>query len=200
MQVTKAKLILMQSNGEEITLPFDIPNLQAVTTKTIKKQGLTPERRETKKLISSKFIRNTSLPMWLADLACKFDVEDKDFYEKKLKPVLQTRSGDGRLLRFANQVNSLKRFLLLNFPDIVTQELKDFINQRELKEVAKPRTLNEEKLFKEIQLRLTNLTELNKLHRAVQKMNSKTLDKNRIAKEFGQIKIFKESFTNITNS
>src|SRR5690606_8198305 len=65
-------------------------------------------------------VMNTSLPMWLADVAVDFDPDDTYFFESKVKPLLLARSkGAGDLKKFRQQVDSLKRFLLNNFPGVV---------------------------------------------------------------------------------
>jgi hypothetical protein len=152
------------------------------------------KREETKALLNSVFIKNTSLPLWLADLACQFDTNDRTFYETKLKPLLERRGNGQHLSRYQNQVKAFRNFVLANYPAVVDPSFCEaHANRFELKDL----THSEELCWKAIEIRLSKPNELNKLHQGCKLMSSKAKEKNRIAATFSECRIFQESFENI---
>src|SRR5690242_14401479 len=79
------------------------------------------KKSETKKLLKTRFVQTSALPLWLA-LGCRFDPDDDDFFAKEVKPVLEKRMGDRKvesLAGFKKQVKALRWFLLKNYPSVV---------------------------------------------------------------------------------
>lgn len=208
-ETVSIKLIVIGPNGQqqEIIIPLQqsLTNMELQRPRVKRtRSGSTPfgstssnrKRARTKDLLTTKFTRNSSLPMWLAELGCSFDPEDADFFETKLKPVLEKKCKARKLERLASlskKVDSLKWFLVTNYPDLVHSNVLDLVSDRERFPSLSPK---EESTLSTIGSYTKRPEELFKFHRQAQRQVKK--DKaDRVLVAFANMTIFKPSFTNI---
>lgn len=168
------------------------------------------KKSETKKLLQTRFVKTSAaLPLWLAELGCRFDPDDEDFFAKEVKPVLEKRMGDRKkesLAGFKNQIKALRWFLLKNYPSIVHEDVHQLLSRyRDGAPTSVDLTLEEKVTLENIELCVKRPEELTKLHRQAQKQVKafKEKDKktvNRVATEFAHGSILKKSITNINVS
>lgn len=153
-----------------------------------KPRAVTSTRKHTNEKLTS-YVRNSSLPMWLADIAVDFDPDHDLFYAEKIQPELDKRR-DGKTRK--PQIESLKRFILVNFPGVVASDvaenIKKFDDLQDLSET-------EEAYLTTLKGLITKPYPLSRLHRSAKRAKGK----NRIAQEFATWTIFKSSFANIGN-
>lgn len=197
MNQTQVEVVVIR-NGERVIIPIlttkDLPSDVKETRSRRCQPYQTPERQELKTLLTTKFIKNSSLPLWVAEIARGFDPADPTFYESKLRPELERRRiarGENSLSCFQPQVDSLKRFLLLNYPDLVSDEVKRWMEE------VKPDGLRQKGFLEAVKLRISQPNQLAKLHRAVNQMSRKVHQKNGISESFARLQIFKDSYNDI---
>ncbi len=127
--------------------------------------------------------------MWLA-VAVDFDPEDASFFESKVKPLLLARRmGQSDLRKFRPQVESLKRFLLNNFPAVVC----DVVSQIQVHVDLQHLTVDEKRFLQLIQTYQCKPKDLLRL----QKMSGSRGQDNRVSRAFRNCTILKPSYTNI---
>jgi hypothetical protein len=132
--------------------------------------------------------------MWLADIARDFDPSDKDFFTIKVKPVIDKKVESGIPYRkFKPQIEGLKRFILTNYPEIISDDVKKlidhFIHSDNL-------TRKELTCLQNLVSRATNPKELLRYRKFIHRTMKKN-ETNRVADSFLSRPIFKESFTTI---
>jgi hypothetical protein len=221
---TELKLIVMLPTGQqqEVVIPlhtkcnstngsFDHVEFEQPKTETIycpshrhrQKRGtkeFLQKREITKEFLKNKF-KNSSLPLWLADLGCAFDVEDDTFFETKVKPELEKKAEkkaekkkNSNLKTFKKTVESLRYFIMKNFPEVIHKDVFEFI--RRLREDSSSLSRHEEKSLNAIEICIKRPEELQRLHKSAQKEVKKSKP-DRIMLEFAKLTIFKPSFANI---
>lgn len=166
------------------------------------RKQMADKRKRTQEKLRTKWVKNSSLPMWLADLAVDFNPEDPLWFQTYVLPELKRRQilnqfpeGDQGLTRFQPQLDSLKRFILNNWPaQIVSKEFTDkveeLIRSQELTwSIADGTDLQRVKLY------LERPKELLRLLHSFKKRPTK-----RVPQALLQCNVFKPSFTNIAVS
>ena len=161
------------------------------------------KKSETKKLLKTRFVQTSALPLWLAELGCRFDPDDDDFFANEVKPVLEKRMGDRKvesLVGFKNQVKALRWFLLKNYPSVVHGDVHQLISR--FPEDPEDLTQEEKQSLENLKLCLQRPEELIKLHRQAQKQVKASKERgkkkiNRVWAEFAQRNVLKKSITNI---
>jgi hypothetical protein len=169
----------------------------------------TPQRLETKNFLKTK-TRISGLPMWLADIARDFDPSDKDFFFIKVKPALEKKllgltpqtsqtsgglEGSPSIGKFKPQIEALKRFLMTNYPEIISDDVKKLIDTSN----SQALTRTESTCLQKLKIRATNPKELLRFRKFIHR-TVKRNETNRVADAFLSVPIFKESFTTIVSS
>ncbi len=88
------------------------------------------ERRKKTKESLHRWTKNSSLPMWMTDLAIDFNPDQPTYFDQVVRPELEKRRisyGWNDLAKFKPQVDSLKRFILLNFPNVVSPQVTELV-------------------------------------------------------------------------
>jgi hypothetical protein len=214
------RIVVPAPNGQqqEIQIPLNIGSGVAEVVVDAKnprarvrarRKPYNTNKSETKKLLKTRFVQTSAMPLWLADLGCRFNPDDEDFFAKEVKPVLEKRMGDRKvesLKRLKNQVRALRFFLLKNYPSIVHGDVHQLLSRYSDGAPASTDLTSEEKRSLEnIELCVKRPEELTKLHRQAQKQvkalkerGKKTV--NRVLIEFAHGSILKKSITNINVS
>lgn len=159
------------------------------------------KRPQTQPKLAPEWIRSTSLPMWLAETLNSFNPDDPTFFDTKIKPLLEKKSGSTEkpdFKRFKHQIDSLKRSLLTNFPELISDNVQAFINQHMAVEATRKiedGLQTPESLFlKKVQTCLDKKLpkELLKLQR-----QCKGVKRNKVAVAFKTLELLKPSYTAI---
>lgn len=150
------------------------------------------ERRKKTKESLHRWTKNTSLTMWMSDLAIEFNPDQPNYFDEVVRPELEKRRISycwNDIARFKPQVDSLKRFILLNFPGVVSTQVTDLVSTFEADQ-----ELNEkEKLYLEqIKRALDKPKQLLQLQRL-----AKRSPNNRVKKALVSCDVLKPSYTNI---
>ena len=73
----------------------------------------------------------------MTDLAIDFNPDYPNYYQEVIRPELETRRinyGWENLAKFKPQVESLKRFILMNFPGVVSSQVAELVATFEAQE------------------------------------------------------------------
>jgi len=151
------------------------------------------ERRKRTKESLHRWTKNSSLPMWMTDLAIDFNPDYPNYYQELIRPELETRRinyGWENLAKFKPQVESLKRFILMNFPGVVSSQVAELVATFEAQEDD---LSDKEKIYlRQIKHALEKPKELLQLQRL-----AKRNPIHRIRKALASCEILKPSYTNI---
>jgi hypothetical protein len=195
---------------QEIVIPLQ-PNVdlsprvkaKRARSPTSTRKTKSSKRARTKELLNNTFTKNSSLPMWLADLGCSFDPDDSEFFETQVKPELERKQTEKKLpslVPLKHAVDSLRFFILKNYPEIVHPDIFDLVSRDEA--TTADLDAAEKKMLATIKAATAKPGELQKLHRQAQRQvkKDKQLGRkaNRVVVEFANMQIFKPSFTNIS--
>lgn len=166
----------------------------------------TPLRQRTKQLLLQEK-KNRTLPLWLMDLAIQFDPNDPTFYDLKIKPQIEKRRiayGWSDCQKFRRRIQSLKVWVLEQFSaqilhDQVHQQILIYESQLE----SNLLTSQESTLLSEIKSRLFQPKILLQFQSYVKKQVQKNSHPeysptNRLAQDFVQWNLFKNSYNNIS--
>ena len=151
------------------------------------------ERRKKTKDSIHRWTKNSSLPMWMTDLAIDFNPDEPNYFDQVIRPELENRRviyGWSDLAKFKPQVDSLKRFILLNFPNVVSPQVNDLVKGFESVEDL----TNKEKSFLE---QIKHAMEKPKVLLQLQRHAKKNPNNNRIKNAIASCDVVKPSYTNI---
>lgn len=137
----------------------------------------------------TKFIIDPSMCKWLVNTAVQFDPEDDLFFEKKLRPVIEKR----KMSSPQRAVQAMRRFVLANFPDIITMEFHHMMIELTALELV----ANEKTVLDQLWVYAKNPKALAAFQRQVLRFPRRIRDNNRVIDQFIRVKLFKNSFNNL---